>query len=59
MTGILKGKVEMFLFSYHGVFVLIMSVVEGLMVDIVLALLRRVNTRSLCLAGGLSSRARR
>jgi len=55
MTGIIKGLVEMFLFSYHGIFVLIISTVEGLVVDIVLALLRRVNTRSLCLAGGLSS----
>ncbi|MCK4583291.1 ECF transporter S component [Candidatus Bathyarchaeota archaeon] len=55
ITGITKGLVEMFLFSYHGVFVLIMSAVEGLMVDVVLTLLRRVNTRSLCLAGGLSS----
>lgn len=55
ITGIIKGLVEMCLFSYHGVFVLIMSAVEGLVVDIVLALLRRVNTLSLCLAGGLSS----
>ena len=55
MTGIIKGLVEMCLFSYHGIFVLIISTVEGLVVDIVLALLRRVNTRSLCLAGGLSS----
>ena len=55
MTGIIKGMVEMCLFSHHGVFVLIMSAVEGLIVDIVLSLLRRVNTRSLCLAGGLSS----
>jgi len=55
MTGIIKGMVEMCLFSYHGVFVLIISAVEGLVVDIVLTLLRRVNTLSLCLAGGLSS----
>lgn len=32
MTGIIKGLVEMCLFSYHGVFVLIMSAVEGLVV---------------------------
>jgi ABC-type thiamin/hydroxymethylpyrimidine transport system permease subunit len=55
ITGILKGMVEMCLFSYHGIFVLIISTVEGLMVDIVLTLLRRVNTLSLFLAGGLSS----
>ena len=55
MTGILKGLVEMCLFSYHGIFVLLISTVEGLVVDIVLTLLRRVNTLSLCLAGGLSS----
>ena len=55
ITGIIKGLVEMFLFSYHGIFVLIISAVEGLLVDIVLTLLRRVDTRSLCLAGGLAS----
>ena len=55
VTGIIKGLVEMCLFSYHGVFVLIISAVEGLVVDIILTLFMRVNTLSLCLAGGLSS----
>ena len=55
MTGILKGLVEMSLFSYHGVIVLLMSALEGFMVDLVLTLIRRIDTRSICLAGGLSS----
>lgn len=55
MTGVLKGLVEMFLFSYHGIFVLLISSVEGIMVDIVLTITRRTNTPSICLAGGLSS----
>ena len=55
MTGILKGMVEMCLFSYHGVFVFLISAIEGIMVDIVLTLLRRRSTLSICLAGGLSS----
>ena len=55
MTGFLKGLVELFLFSYHGIFVLLISSVEGIIVDIVLIIARRTDTPSICLAGGLSS----
>jgi len=55
MTGVLKCLVEVFLLSYHGVFVLLISSVEGVIVDVVLTVLRRVNSPSICLAGGLSS----
>ena len=55
MTGVLKGLVEAFLFSYHGVFVFIMSALEGLMVDLVFAVFGRKKPSSIYLVGGLSS----
>lgn len=55
MTGVLKGLIELCLFSFHGIFVLLISTVEGLIVDAVFIFARRNNTPSICLAGGLSS----
>jgi len=55
VTGILKGLVEITLFSYHGPFALIISAIEGAVVDLVFAITKRTNTPSVCLAGGLSS----
>jgi len=55
MTGVLKGLVEAFLFSYHGVFVFIMSALEGLMVDLAFAVFGRKKPSSIYLVGGLSS----
>jgi energy-coupling factor transport system substrate-specific component len=55
MTGVLKGLVEMTLFSYHGVLVLLISAVEGCMVDLVLLPLKKDDTKSICIASGLSS----
>lgn len=54
-AGVLKGLVEATLFSYHGVLVLLISAVEGLMVDIALLPLDKNDARSICIAGGLSS----
>ena len=54
-TGVLKGLVEMTLFSYHGVLVLLISAVEGCMVDLVLLPLKKDDTKSICIASGLSS----
>jgi len=55
MTWILKGLVEATLFSYHGVLVLLISVVEGCVVDLVLLPLDKNDAKSICVAGALSS----
>jgi len=55
MTGILKGLVELSLFSVHGFTVLLVSAVEGVFIDLALAALGRRKTVSLAAAGGLSS----
>lgn len=54
-TGVLKGLVEMTLFSYHGILVLLISAVEGFIVDIALLPLDRNDVKSICVASGLSS----
>lgn len=55
ISGVLKGLVEMTLFSYHGALVLLISAVEGAMVDVVLLPLNKNDTKSIYLASGLSS----
>lgn len=55
MTGVLKGVVEMVFFSYHGIQVVLISAVEGAVIDLILLPLDRNDARSICLAGGLSS----
>jgi ABC-type thiamin/hydroxymethylpyrimidine transport system permease subunit len=54
VTGILKGLVEMTLFSSHGVTVIIISTLQGMIVDVVYRLLKD-NKYSIYIAGGLSS----
>ena len=54
VTGILKGLVEMTLFSSHGVTVIIISTLQGIIVDAVYGLLKD-NRYSFYIAGGLSS----
>lgn len=54
VTGILKGLVEMTLFSSHGVTVIIISTLQGIIVDVVYRLLKD-NRFSIYIAGGLSS----
>lgn len=54
-AGLLKGVVEMLAGSVHGVVIVIVSLVQGLAVDVVMALLRRGNTCTFAVAGGLSS----
>jgi len=55
IAGILKGLIEVTLFSYHGILVLLISTAQGVTMDLVLAALGRKNVFSLCLASGLSS----
>ena len=54
VTGILKGLVEMTLFSSHGATVIIISTLQGMIVDVVYGLLKE-NRYSIYIAGGLSS----
>jgi ABC-type thiamin/hydroxymethylpyrimidine transport system permease subunit len=55
VTGALKGLVELVLFSRHSVLVLLISAVEGAVMDVSLAILGRRNRASLYLSSGLSS----
>lgn len=54
-TGALKGLIEMLLLSHLGIFVFLISFVEGLVVDAVLFLFKRTSYFSLCLASGFSA----
>ncbi len=54
-TGALKGMIEMMLPNHLGVFVFIMSLFEGAIVDIVFLPLRRATPFAVLLAGGLAS----
>lgn len=57
-TGLLKGIVELFLGSTHGIVIVVVSLVQGLIPDLVLFSDKRKTDRSptmYALAGGLSS----
>lgn len=54
-TGALKGLIEGLLFSHLGVFVLLMSLVEGLVLDVALLALRKKTSLWLYLASGFSA----
>lgn len=56
LTGILKGIVEMFAGSTHGFPIVIVSAVEGILVDVVLLPSgSNPSLGAMCLAGGISS----
>jgi ABC-type thiamin/hydroxymethylpyrimidine transport system permease subunit len=56
LAGVLKGLVEMFAGSTHGLPIVLVSLVEGLLVDAVLLPAgKRPSLGSMCLAGGVSS----
>ncbi len=54
-TGALKGLIEMMLFSHLGILVLLISVVEGLVVDATFFHAKRKGLVLSCLAGGFSA----
>ena len=54
-TGLLKGVIELFTGSSHGVVIVLVSVVQGLLVDLVLLVTKRSNLSSYLLAGGISA----
>ncbi len=55
VAGALKGLIEAWLFSHLGPFSFIVSLVEGAVVDVVFALLKKNRGFSVYVAGGLSS----
>jgi len=55
LTGAVKGLVELSLFSYHGIQILPISIVEGIVADLVISLLGRESPAKIAVAGGLSA----
>lgn len=54
-AGLLKGIVELLTGSTHGVVIVIVSMVQGLLVDLVFLIFRRHNIFTYALAGALAS----
>jgi energy-coupling factor transport system substrate-specific component len=54
-AGLLKGVIELFTGSTHGVAIVLISLMQGIIVDIVLLLTRRYNLVSYMLAGGVAA----
>jgi len=54
-TGTLKGLIEASLFSHLGLFSFAVSLIEGVVADVVLTLLKKKHIFSVYVAGGLSS----
>jgi ABC-type thiamin/hydroxymethylpyrimidine transport system permease subunit len=54
-AGLLKGVIELFTGSTHGVAIVFVSLAQGLFVDLVLLLLRRHSLPVYALAGGMGS----
>jgi len=54
-AGAVKGFVELSLFSFHGVQVLPISIVEGIVLDMVLSVPGRASLVKVAVAGGLSA----
>jgi len=54
-AGAVKGFVELSLFSFHGIQVLPISIVEGIVVDLVLSIPGRTSLVKVAVAGGLSA----
>jgi len=54
-TGALKGLIETLLVSHLGIFALLISFLEGFVVDVMLSVFGRTNKATLYLASGLSA----
>ncbi len=54
-AGLLKGLIELLTGSTHGVAIILVSLVQGLLVDVALLITRRHNLASYILAGGISA----
>jgi energy-coupling factor transport system substrate-specific component len=54
-AGAVKGLVEVSLFSFHGVQVLPISIMEGIVVDLIFSVPGRTSSAKIAVAGGLSA----
>jgi len=54
MTGLIKGLVEAILFSFHGIPVILMSALQGLILDLIITMFRRRDS-AIYLGCGLAS----
>jgi energy-coupling factor transport system substrate-specific component len=54
-AGLLKGVIEMLTGSTHGLAIILVSLTQGLVVDVVLLVTRRYNLGSYMLAGGVAA----
>ncbi|MDW7672412.1 MAG: ECF transporter S component [Bacillota bacterium] len=54
-TGLLKGIIELLTGSTHGIAIVLISLVQGLLADLLLALFRRHSLAAYMVAGGVSS----
>lgn len=54
-AGLLKGIIELLTGSTHGVAIILVSLTQGLLVDVVLLIMRRHNLLSYTLAGGVAA----
>jgi ABC-type thiamin/hydroxymethylpyrimidine transport system permease subunit len=55
LTGAVKGLVELSLFSFHGIQILPISIVEGIVAEVVLYVPGKGSSVKTAIAGGLSS----
>ncbi|MDI7248175.1 MAG: ECF transporter S component [Bacillota bacterium] len=55
LAGVLKGTVEMFTGSTHGLPIVLISTIEGLLVDLALLPFTRPPLAALCIAGGIAA----
>jgi ABC-type thiamin/hydroxymethylpyrimidine transport system permease subunit len=55
LTGAVKGLVELSLFSFHGIQVLPISIVEGIVAELVLGVLGKGSSVKTAMVGGLSA----
>jgi ABC-type thiamin/hydroxymethylpyrimidine transport system permease subunit len=54
-VGLLKGTVELFSGSTHGIVIVAISLIEGILVDLTLGVFRKPTTLGYCIAGALAS----
>ncbi|MDD2442871.1 MAG: ECF transporter S component [Desulfotomaculaceae bacterium] len=54
-AGLLKGVIELFTGSSHGIAIVLVSLMQGVIVDVILLLTRRHNLVSYMLAGGIAA----
>lgn len=54
-AGLLKGIIELLTGSTHGIAIVLVSLIQGMLVDVILLVTRRYNLASYMLAGGVAA----